>query len=293
MDDVRFDRLVVVLATQWSRRRLLARLAPALTGLLAAADRVSAGKKHKKHKEHKQHHRKHHHEPACCGASCPKKCDFGEACAVDADCFNNVCAATVLGTVCVDCRIDSDCDGLSDPRKFRCFGNTCFACAADFDCPRQGQAAARKLCVEPITGECPHQTPCVCGQCRDSDDCEADEFCDETNTCIARCASGREVGIEGGACQPCARDHECRDDEACLGDICVVVCRDGQPAGAAGIDVTCCANDECPDDPDFPDALLCCHGSCHVCCDDADCHDPQSPLCCHVTGPNFCGDFCP
>jgi hypothetical protein len=238
MDDSRFDRLVIGWANPRSRRRLLTSLVPALAGLLAEANLVAAGKKHKQHKQHKQH-RRHHKKPACCGATCPKKCGFGGDCVVDADCFNNVCLSSpnVLG-LCADCRIDSDCDGLGDPRKFRCFDNTCFECAADFDCPRPGQSAAQKFCVEPVAGGCPANTRCACRQCRTSDDCESDEFCDETNTCIARCASGREIRSEG--CE-CASDTNCEDPDR---PFCVPFPGTCSPCTCA----QCRSNEDCPAD---------------------------------------------
>lgn len=133
-----------------------------------------------------------------CGGTCRvvRKCQLGQTCAIDEDCFNAACVnrRDIGASICVECRIDSDCDRLGDPERFRCINNLCFACSLDEDCPRPGQGANKRFCVEPVTRVCPENTRCVCAECRTSDDCQAGELCDENNACIAgACAAGRDV----------------------------------------------------------------------------------------------------
>jgi hypothetical protein len=217
MDDARFDRFVLALSRAGSRRWLVGGSVSLLLGLFGEAPPVAAGqkhkKKHKKHKKSKDHcedgEQNHGETDTDCGGPCAQKCVFGQNCAVNADCTTGRCetaAEVPLGKVCTECRIDSDCDRLGDPRKFRCFGHACFECAANFDCPRPGQTASNTFCVEPVTGECPRNTACVCRECRTSDDCPAEQFCNETNTCQARCSSARGTGVNGGC--PCIPDGE-------------------------------------------------------------------------------------
>jgi hypothetical protein len=180
-----------------------------------------------------------------CGGSCRnvRKCRQGQSCVEGADCFNNVCN----GSVCTECRIDSDCDGLGNPLRFRCSSEFCFECIANFDCPRPGQSAAQtvcinKRCVECASGaDCPAARPfcmtetneecvdnavrpCACRACRDEVDCNPGQVCnDEDGSCVEcvsdpDCASRPDLPFcVGNVCRQCAQDTDC----ATAGDVCV------------------------------------------------------------------------
>jgi hypothetical protein len=175
-----------------------------------------------------------------CGGSCRavRKCRLGKACAEATDCFNNVCN----GSVCTECLIDSDCDGLGNPLRFRCFDEFCFECAFDFDCPRPGQGAKQtvcinKRCVECASGaDCPAARPfcmtdlneecvdnavrpCACRQCRDDVDCASGQVCNDENGSCVECVSdpdcagrpGTPVCIDG-SCKQCRSRTDCESD---------------------------------------------------------------------------------
>jgi hypothetical protein len=160
-----------------------------------------------------------------CGGICRtvRKCGLGKSCAEDADCFNNVCN----GNLCTECRIDSDCDGLGNPLRFRCFDDFCFECATNFDCPRPGQGAKQTICINKRCVECASDDdcpstrkfcvtslreacednavrPCECRQCRDIVDCDPGQVCDEEN----------------GTCVECVTDPDCAAGEVCIQNTC-------------------------------------------------------------------------
>lgn len=170
-----------------------------------------------------------------CGGSCRdlKKCRLAQSCAVDADCFNNVCVSRpdlrTDGNLCLLCRIDSDCDRLDpgNPGNFRCLNNLCSECAIDDDCPRPGQDDKQQFCVEPVAGGCPANTRCACRQCRDSNDCPTGQICDETNTCFGGCTDGELCTNENGddrlCCdgmcgKPCTSNADCAGCPLGVGD---------------------------------------------------------------------------
>lgn len=187
-----------------------------------------------------------------CGGTCRniRKCQLAERCAVDADCFNNVCAVAFNPPVlaCLECRIDSDCDRFGSPSAFRCHSNFCFECAINSDCPRPGQRPEQNKCVEPFIGAtCPPGKPCVCRACRDEVDCPQGQLCDETGACvpcaqaqggqvhaaqcIADCTNGVKDGDEtdvdcGGSCaqqfpfQQCAVGQQCLGNADCASEVC-------------------------------------------------------------------------
>jgi hypothetical protein len=181
-----------------------------------------------------------------CGGTCRsvRTCRLGKSCAQDADCFNNVCT----GNLCAECRIDSDCDGLGNPLRFRCFDNFCFECATNFDCPRPGQGAKQtvcinKRCVECASGaDCPIERPfcmtdineecvdnavrpCACRACRDEVDCAAGQVCDESNGNCVECVQDADCATAGQVCL----QNTCRTPATCAAGL--DLCTQGFGAG--------------------------------------------------------------
>jgi hypothetical protein len=54
-----------------------------------------------------------------------------------------------------------------------------------------------------VAGGCPDNTRCACAQCRTTDDCPEDHFCDETGSCLECLSAGRGTAAATcGACLP-------------------------------------------------------------------------------------------
>ena len=216
MDAPHFDRLAAALANGPSRRRLLAALLGSVLAGNAGLRKIKAKRKNKKKKKNCSLGRpscggkccvldetcqrgkcKHHCEDGVknlgetdvdCGGVCDgvlgfspfgrcdnrKRCDDGGE-----DCRSAFCEELEpgAGKVCVDCNIDSHCDILAGRR--RCLDHFCFECAADFDCPGQGNPPEERFCITiPVAAgqnnePCPNNQPCVCRECRNDGDCPA------------------------------------------------------------------------------------------------------------------------
>ena len=255
-----------------------------------------------------------------CGGTCRnvRKCGLVKSCAEDADCFNNVCN----GTLCTECRIDSDCDGLGNPLRFRCFDDFCFECAFNFDCPRPGQGAkqtvcinkrcvecasdancpaSRPFCVTSLNEECVDNAvrPCECRECRDEVDCASGQVCDD-GRCV-ECANDLDCPqgeiCDNGHCEPeCGPDASrcgggCCPDEghACCDDVCLDVTSDPLHCGSCdrvcGGDTTSCCDGGCVNTS--TDRFNC--GSCGTVCR----HDPFCPFCCNGACTGFPDPVCP
>jgi hypothetical protein len=162
-----------------------------------------------------------------CGGTCVRgdsgfrPCAIGQGCEVDDDCFTDICVNKGSGKECVLCRIDSDCDRTST-RGPRCLDNSCFPCAADFDCPPTGP-----FCIE-SPGSCPSGQPCACGACRVDTDCPKGQLCDGRGNCESF---------------DCESNRDCPTGRACEDGFCTGTCVG--PGGDVTDEGECCSEVDC------------------------------------------------
>jgi Cys-rich repeat protein len=193
-----------------------------------------------------------------CGGTCVDipsgagTCGIRERCAVNTDCFTLFCGEASPGAkkTCLQCRTDSDC-AAGDPSQPRCIGNFCHDCAADFDCPAQGDAPEMVFCVAPVEARCPNNAPCVCRECRRDTDCPEGSFCDDV---LGRCDD-----------DGCDSNEDCRAGVACVDGVCAGTCAPPGP----------CAN--CANNPN----VSCCNFLCGgvTCCDFGQICNQQTKRC--------------
>jgi hypothetical protein len=246
MDSDRFDSLTRALTVARSRRTLLGTALASMLAALGLADAATKKKGKGKNNKGKNNNGKDNK-----GKGKDKKKELTETCVKDADCKSNVCAdrPDLGGKLCAFCRDESDC-ARNDPQGFRCLNNACVDCSRDADCPRPGQGAEQRLCVEPLGGGCPAGQPCACRQCFRTADCPQGATCDETGTCT-------------GA--GCTSNQDCASGVACVSGACTGTCRPPGP----------CA--DCANNPN----VSCCNSLCGgvTCCDFGQVCNQQTKTC--------------
>jgi Cys-rich repeat protein len=332
MDGTRFDILTRTLSAPLSRRitpRGFAAGVLLALGLALDETSVLARKKGKKGKKNKRKHRKKKQcsfgrprcgndccllEETCRGDRCVHHCqdgvlsgtesdtDCGRACvgiegaglcglrrrcAEPGDCASGFCS----GQQCVECLIDTDCQ---NPLDLRCLDNFCFQCAIDADCPGP-LGGSFQFCR--ALDSCPRNQPCVCRECRNDADCDAEH---------PHCQPGTDGASNSGICFACLVDGHCPAERPhctpiagsvlsagrCVECVVDAHCPEGQLCDAQGR----CEGFECEDNQDCPTGIVCeegaCTGSCippggiigddedRECCSGVECISGPDDICC-------------
>jgi MYXO-CTERM domain-containing protein len=177
--------------------------------------------------------------PGCHETEAGDTCPPGTMCSVVGGGLG-VCRAPVDGGTCIN---DSDCHSPG----LVCVGDSCVVGCRDTDagdsCPAGATCSVRGgglgICVGPGvdggTAPCTRDHDCLPGQvcegdqcvtgCRDSDagdSCPAGASCSALDGGVGVCSSSSPDGGTGG----CTRDQDCNGGLVCVGDSCVVGCRD-------------------------------------------------------------------
>lgn len=122
--------------------------------------------------------------------------------------------------MCVACRDDGDCSGVTP----RCepTSHACVACVASADCtsPSLARCASAHACVAcASSADCAHlaaspacePTSGACVGCLTNADCDASHACNTTtNTCVGF------TPMSASPCGACLRDAECQSGQLCL-----------------------------------------------------------------------------
>jgi hypothetical protein len=264
--------------------------------------------------------------------SCALKLPLGAPCGEDAGCQSGACLVTTIG-ICVECESNSQCDTTTE----YCSNTSCVSklpvgapCGGDASCESAFCEAIFtgnpvKVCKCTADEQCPGADLCVdgaCDACGLDTDCQAGEYCSDSNTCVAKmpvggpcssgdtCLSGNCKLLVGQLLKTCtcSVNSDCtdpskplckNDDTICVecktatdcdtGDYCTSdkTCAAKQPVGGLCSKNAGCLSGDCTQQPGTNISF------CH-CASDSDCAgevcDTSSGACEECTGDGDCGN---